>query len=156
MNNKFDELPRGLTQPITRTLLCMAVAAQFALPTRANDFRLGPIMDLSDPNALAACGANSAEKECSLAVNPINPKNVVAAWIGGSFKGIVAAVSFDSGKRWQQVVLPELTVCAGANWSFDVAADPWLSFAPDGDLYLTCGVSLLFQDFPVAIVVSKS
>ena len=136
---------------LIRTLLYVAVTAQFAAPAHANNFRLGPLIDLSDPDALAACGTTGNEKECSLAVNPANPKNIVAAWIGGSFKGIGTAVTLDGGKKWQQVVIPGLTVCTGGTLGF--AVDPWLSFAPNGDLYHVCGAGAgLLGD----IIVSKS
>ena len=74
MNNKFDELTKGLARSVTRALLCLAVAAPLAWPARANDFRLGPLIDLSDPDALAACGSNGRETEPSIGVNPTNQK----------------------------------------------------------------------------------
>ena len=37
MNDKFDELAKGMAQSVTRALLCLAVAAQFASPARAED-----------------------------------------------------------------------------------------------------------------------
>ena len=85
---------------IPRALLCLAAAAQFAAPASANDFRLGPLINLSDPDVLAACGSNGAERETPLAINPTNPKNIVTAWIGGGFKGIGTAVSFDGGRKF--------------------------------------------------------
>src|SRR5882672_3249078 len=116
-------------------LLCLAVAAPSIWPGQANDFRPGPLINLSDPDALAACGSNGAERECSLAINPTNPKNIVIAWIGGGFKGIGTAVSLDGGKNWQQVLIPATTKCTGG--TSEIAGDPWLTFAPNGDLYAT-------------------
>src|SRR5438132_7362063 len=130
MNDKFDNLPTSLRSwPIA--LLCLAMASQW--PARANDYKPGPLINLSDPDALAGCDSNGAERECSLAVNPTNPRNIVTAWIGGRFKGIGTAVSFDGGKNWQQVVIPGTTVCTGG--TSEIAGDPWLTFAPNGDLY---------------------
>lgn len=37
MNNKFDELTTGKAQSVTRTLLCLAAAGQFAVGARAED-----------------------------------------------------------------------------------------------------------------------
>jgi hypothetical protein len=136
MNDKFDELAKELAQSRRLTLLCLAVWALSAVLAPANEFRLGPVVDLSDPDALAGCGSNGAEKESSIAANPANPKNLVAVWWGGLAKGIVAAVTFDAGKQWQQVVIPGITLCTGG--SFEIATDPWLSFAPNGDLYAVC------------------
>jgi hypothetical protein len=132
MNDKFD------AQAITRAILCLALAAEITVPARANDFRLGPLIDLSDPDSFAGCDvdgrpSNGMEKECSVAVNPTNPKNLVAAWIASRYKGIGTAVSFDGGKRWQQAVIPGVTPCTGGTSL--IAADPWLTFAPNGDLY---------------------
>jgi hypothetical protein len=142
MNDKFDELAKGLAQSVTRrgtpVFLCLAIAAQLALLARASDLRLGPISDLSDPDVFAGCGSNGSEKECSIAVNPVNPKNLVSAWIGGRFKGIGAAVSLDGGKCWQQVIIPGLSFCHGGTQDFDSNSDPWLSFAPDGGLDFIC------------------
>src|SRR6266566_7510239 len=84
-----------------RMLLYLTATAQFAGPAGASPFKLGPLVDLSDPDVLAGCGSNGAEKETRLAVNPTNPKNVVATWWGGLAKGVVAAVSFDGGRQWQ-------------------------------------------------------
>jgi hypothetical protein len=136
MKNISGELAK--TQPMRPTLLCLLIVAQISLSSKANDFRLGPLIDLSDPDAFAACGSNGAEKETSVAANPANPKNLVSTWIGGSFKGIGGAVSVDGGRRWQQVLIPGLSICNGGTTDFTGNADPWLSFAPNGDLYHLC------------------
>src|SRR5262249_11368929 len=81
---------------------------------------------------------DDVEVEPHFAVNPANPKNVVAVWAAGRFRGMVAGVSFDGGKRWQQVPIPGLTVCSGGT-EFEAAVDEWLAFAPNGDLYLVTG-----------------
>ena len=152
MSNKFDELANGLTRSVTRTLLCLAVTALSAGSMCANDFRRGPLVQVSDPNPLAGCddglrppGVNSfdAQPEPCVAVNPANPKNIVAAWISGEAQGIIAGVSLDGGKRWQQVVIPGLTLCSGG--TFRGATDPWISFAPNGEVYV---ISMGFSPFP--------
>src|SRR5258705_6087070 len=111
MSNKFNELAKNMAKSFTRTFLCLVGAAQMAGSARANDFRLGPLVDLSDPDVFAACGSNGAEKETSVAANPANPKNLVATWIGGLFKGIGGAVSLDGGQRWHQVLITCLFIC---------------------------------------------
>jgi len=78
------------------------------------------------------------EVEPYVAVNPTNPANVVGVWTQDRFRGLVAGVSLDGGTTWRQVVLPGLTRCTGAR--FDYAFDPWLSFGPDGALYLSASV----------------
>src|SRR5215471_16251442 len=138
MNDKFDELTKGRACSRRPRFLSLLIVTQIALSSKANDFRLGPIIDLSDPDALAACGSNGAEKETSIAASPTNPKNLVSTWIGGLFKGIGGAVSLDGGKRWQQILIPGLSICNGGTTDFESNADPWLSFASNGDLYHLC------------------
>lgn len=119
----------------------VALVGQLTLPAGAQNIPLGPLVELSRPNAVGSCNdgfnafgtwpADEAE-ESSVAVNPVHPNNIVAAWIQGPFQDIIAAASFDGGQTWQQVLIP-LTVCADGPYL--VAGDPWLSFAPNGDLY---------------------
>ena len=156
MNDKFDELAKNMARCSRRALLSLALAGQLAWPARADDFRRGPLVALSDPDPLVNCPGGlgfvpaNAQEEPSVAVNPANLKNIVAAWIGGGAKGIVAAVTFDGAKRWQQVVIPGVNGCSGS--AFYGAVDPWVSFAPNGDAYL---VSLaLFAG--TAIALNKS
>jgi hypothetical protein len=112
-----------------------------ALPASAQLSQLGPLIELSVPNAVGTCDdgvrvpgnmtvADAAEP--FVAVNPVRPNNIVAAWIQGPFQNNVSATSFDGGVTWQRVPLP-LTTCSGG--LFAGAGDPWLSFAPNGDLY---------------------
>jgi len=49
MNDKFDELAKGLAQSVTfrlvtATIACLGVATQISGPARANDFRVGPLI----------------------------------------------------------------------------------------------------------------
>jgi len=101
----------------------------------------GALIELSRPNAVGSCntGFNAfgtwptdEAEEPSVVVNPVNPNNIVAAWLQGPFQDVIAAASFDGGQTWQQVPLP-LTVCSGGQ--FTGAGDQWLSFAPNGVLY---------------------
>jgi hypothetical protein len=117
------------------------VSALLTLPAKAQQPLVGPLIELSRPNAVGSCndGFNlfgtwptDDTEEPFVAVNPVEPNNIVAAWIQGPFQDIIAAVSFDGGQTWQPVPIP-LTVCSGG--SYLGAGDPWLSFAPNGDLY---------------------
>ena len=149
MNNKFDEINKSMTQSVTRRaavkkfgigLTGVALASLVGSVSYAPAATLGPLIELSRPNAVGTCndgiagpgpGTINDAAEPYVAVNPANPKNIVAAWIQGPFQNIVSATSFDGGKSWQQVPLP-LTVCSGG--PFLGAGDPWLSFAPNGEL----------------------
>jgi hypothetical protein len=157
MNNQFDELTKGLAQSVTRrgalkefgvglnpfrpALLCLTLAGLMALPAGAQLSQLGPLVELSRPNPVGNCDdgfrvpgtftLNDAT-EPAIAVNPAHPNNIVASWIFGPFQDVIAGVSFDGGRSWQQVPIP-LTVCSGG--SLIGAGDPWLSFGPNGELY---------------------
>jgi hypothetical protein len=117
---------------------------------------LGPLIDLSDPDVLAACGSNGAEKESYIVVNPTNPNNIVATWFGGLALGTVTAVTLDGGANWQQVIIPGATECTGGTAKFQNVADPWLAFAPNGDLYHGSLPFNLGSVNPSAVLLSKS
>ena len=99
-----------------------------------------------------------SEIEPRSAINPSDPRNIVGEyqqdrWSDGGARGLVASVSHDGGASWTRVVVPKTTRCAGG--VFDRASDPWVSFAPNGNLY---AISLTFDAFDThnAILVSKS
>lgn len=112
-----------------------------AVPAWAQDVPVGPLVEISRPNAVGSCNDGfhtfgdwpvDEAVEPILAVNPVNPNNIVAAWIQGPAQDIVPAASFDGGQSWRRVPIP-LTVCSGG--SFLGSTDPWVSFAPNGDLH---------------------
>jgi hypothetical protein len=76
-------------------------------------------------------------------------------WNDGGARGLVTSVSHDNGANWKRVVVPGISSCSGGNYLR--ASDPWVSFAPNGDLY---AISLSFlgeQNLnDNAILVSKS
>jgi hypothetical protein len=114
-------------------------------------------VEVSNPDPLANCppgflGANVAV-EPSIAVNPANPKNIVADWIDHGSAGLAAAVTFDGGRSWQNLAIPGLTQCTGG--TEPAAFDPWLSFAPNGSLY-SIGITGGVKGTGAPILVSKS
>lgn len=85
----------------------------------------------------------NAEVEPSVAVNPLNPNNIVGSWqqdrwSSGGSQGIVVANSFDGGATWSTRPLP-FSRCAGGTSAnggdFDRASDPWTTFAIDGSAH---------------------
>ncbi len=151
MNFEFDDVPTRSASSMVRKkvlervgadLIAMLLAsAAVALPASAQLYQLSSPVELSVPNPVGTCDdgfrlpGNMSPNDAAepfVAVNPAHPNNVVAAWIQGPIQNNVVAASFDGGNTWRTVPLP-LTSCSGG--SFLGAGDPWLSFAPNGDLY---------------------
>jgi hypothetical protein len=99
-------------------------------------------------------GCNSAQNETTIAVNPYNPRNIVAG--SNDYRlfntreqrndsGSVAATSLDGGRTWTNVVLPHLdfpTGGTGALSYMDAAGDPAVAFGPNNTVYYA---SLVFS-----------
>jgi hypothetical protein len=169
MNRKFGELVKGLAPSVKwpyyerligihAGLFCIALVTILTLPARA---QLGPLIELSQPNPLAGCNSGfqppgtmtlNDAAEPTVAVNPVHPNNMVAGWIGGSFQNVMSAASFDGGFTWQQVPLP-LTTCA-AGLPYGGGGDPYLVFAPNGDLYAGAVVGFSFSAKLIAVCKS--
>jgi hypothetical protein len=97
----------------------------------------GPLTLISSPDPLADCHLGFLKADVAaepyVAVNPANPNNIAAIWIDHGFAGTAVAVTLDGGKTWQTEALPGTTRCTGG--VYPDAADPWLAFASNGDLY---------------------
>jgi hypothetical protein len=114
-------------------------------------------VEVSNPDPLANCpttflGANVAT-EPSVAVNPANPKNIVAEWIDHGAGGLAAGVTFDGGRSWQNLAIPGITQCTGGTQP--LAWDPTLSFGPNGSLY-SLGIAEGLTGRQPLLLVSKS
>ena len=118
-----------------------------AIPAGAGTAKISPPRLVSGVNLLPPLGCGSDpdhqdwEQEATLAVNPTNPKNLVTAWIQDYEDAIVTAYSTDGGGTWSKNVIVPTNSCTGGLPLLipgDVvsAADPWLSFGPDGTAYL--------------------
>ena len=89
----------------------------------------GSLVELSRPNAVGTCndGFNAfgtwpvdEAEEPYIAVNPVHPNNIVAAWIQGPFQDIIAAASFPRVTGWRNDRRPATSF--SATW----AAGPFL------------------------------
>jgi hypothetical protein len=79
------------------------------------------------------------ESEPYAAVNPRDPKNIVAAWQTRGNKGGAAqvSVSFDGGRTWSAPKTLPVNACAGGRYpELKAASDPWVSFSTDGRVYV--------------------
>jgi len=85
----------------------------------------------------------NAEVEPWLAVSPTEPNDVAGfwqqdRWSDGGAHGLVAAVSHNGGASWAYS-WPHFSICAGGNpangGNYGRSSDPWVSWAPDGDLW---------------------
>jgi hypothetical protein len=86
----------------------------------------------------------NAEVETHVAVNPVNPSNVVAywqqdRWNDGGAHGNRAGYSFNGGMTWAHSA-PRFSRCAGGAGlgiagDYQRSTDPWLSFSPNGRLH---------------------
>lgn len=113
---------------------------------------VGPVVQISGPSPFGDCTADDAETQQAegsilfpdseiepyIDVNPADPDNLVAVWqqdrwSDGGARGLAGAVSDDGGDSWEAVPSPAFSRCSGG--AFERASDPWVSFAPNGDVY---------------------
>ncbi|HEX6680900.1 MAG TPA: sialidase family protein [Gaiellaceae bacterium] len=133
----------------------------------------GAVISTTDASGLspfASCtiggpGTNyvNSEVEPFVSVNPANPSNIVGVfqqdrWSNGGAHGLVAATSHDGGATWTES-WAHFSNCSGGTAAnggdYGRASDPWVSFAPNGDVYqISLSAS---SDLTVsAVLVSKS
>ncbi|WP_407278958.1 sialidase family protein [Aromatoleum evansii] len=102
----------------------------------------------NDPLAVTQCNGapqfgvlyRNSESEPHLAVNPLNPANMIAGWhqdrwSSGGAQSLGAAYTTDGGVSWTRVTIP-FTRCSGAAQrsagDYERGSDPWISFGPTG------------------------
>jgi hypothetical protein len=119
-----------------------------------------PFAGSSADNVAGQPGTNypNTEVEPWVSVCPTNASNIVCIfqqdrWNNGGCRGLVAGVSFDRGATWQLVPIPGFTLVTGG--PYQRSSDPWVSFAPNGDLYVA-GLGIDGTDARSGVQVSKS
>lgn len=127
----------------------LAVLAAAALVASVGTtYAWGGLVQVSDPDPYASCTAGAGQGDTSfvsdevepfIAANPARGGNMVGAWQqdrwndGGS-RGLVAGVSSDGGRHFQQTTLP-FTTCAPGGINFGRASDPGVAFDRTGLAY---------------------
>ena len=144
-----------------------ALLAAYLPVAWAGGIAAGPLTTASGPSPFAGCTADAgqsgfsyagSEVEPWVAVDPADGNNIVGAWqqdrwSNGGSRGLVAGYSGDGGATWQSAVIPGLTKCSGGE--YERASDPWVTFAPNGDVY---HIAITFNDAnnTNAVLVNKS
>ena len=113
--------------------------------------RLAGSFDLTPPDPVTAHPQliqPDTTIEPSIAVNPSNPLNAVAAYQEGRVAGggdytNGYATTFDGGQTWQHGELPGLTYLQTPPTTFDRASDAVVAFGPNNVVYAN---SLVFTD----------
>ena len=109
-----------------------AARLKFKRPKRISSDILGVPPDIL-PTAQA-----ETQTEPYVAVNPDNPKHLVAGWqetrfTNGAARALGVAVSTNGGRQWSDALIPNLSVADGGEWWR--ASDPWPTFGTDGVVY---------------------
>src|ERR671924_108263 len=143
-----------------RVLLVLGIGALAWLPASlamADPLTVTPPVNISIPTPFPpGCGGPTegnfpgvnfnfpnSEVEPWLAVSPTNPNDVAGfwqqdRWSDGGAHGLVAAVSHDGGASWARS-WPHYSICAGGTaangGNYGRSSDPWVSWAPNGDLW---------------------
>jgi hypothetical protein len=98
---------------------------------------------------------NNGDNELDIAINPVNPSNMVAGWNDyGVGNSCGVGYTTDGGKTWQTDWLRGMTP-AGGNPTYDYGAgDPSVGFLNDGTAIFTCNAWSIKK--PTAIFVTTS
>ena len=137
--------------PVFRLVaVALASALLAAAPAVAADYDLSAPLNVSAGNSLAGCtaGASSdfasaydgAEVEPQVAVNPLNPDEIIGAaqqdrWPDGGARGLTSWISEDGAASWAQLPDVPWSACQGGPERFGRVTDPWVSYDGGGNAY---------------------
>ncbi len=106
-----------------------------ASPAQANTSRITG----ASPFAKTPCTVNTSyvgsETEPMIAVDPVDPRHLVAAWTQDDELSNITATSRDGGRTWTSALVPHLTACTGS-LAYDKAYNPMVAIGADGTAYL--------------------
>lgn len=145
----------------------MTPPAGAAEPSAAGPGSVPRPVAVSGPSPFAACTldpgtdqiALNAEVEPELSVDPRDDRHMVAVWqqdrrSSSNSRGVVAAVTRDGGRTWRRDVVTGLSLCSGGKQ--DKAGGPWVSFAPNGDVYVSATTRTYATDESAVEVVKST
>jgi len=140
-----EDEDRGV-EPAAPSALCQSFIG------KPNPYRQpAPNVDVINNDTIVQAGSqqgcSAAQNETTIAVNPFNPRNIVA---GSNDYRVFnsrenrndasgwAYTSFDGGRTWANVLAPHLTFQTGGTGAFsyfDSAGDPAITFGPNNTVY---------------------
>lgn len=87
---------------------------------------------------VAGSGQPETQTEPMISLNPQLPDNLVAGYQDNRFndggaRALTYAFSQDAGRRWDEGLVPNLTIASGG--LMERASDPWVAFGPENRVY---------------------
>ncbi|MCP2242461.1 sialidase family protein [Lentzea aerocolonigenes] len=139
----------------TRRLIAAAAAVPLVLfsaaaPAPAAPFAAGVDVLVSGPSTLTACsfGASAdfaaaydnTEVEPQVAVNPVNPAEMIGAtqqdrWPDGGARGLSSWITHNGGASWTKLPDVPWSGCQGGPTRFGRVTDPWVTYDKAGNAY---------------------
>jgi len=163
-----------LALTVTGTITCFALV----LLAACNADRLSEAPATSVPSAPAYSSSGgpvlvvnvsndtTAQNETPLAVNPLNPDNLLTGSNDWNYNdGCGVNTSLDGGKSWTRSLpsgfVPGITrytndPSVAGTGSYDYGGDPAVAFGPDGTAYFACFGYQATNPYSVALLVSRS
>lgn len=105
----------------------------------------------------------NSELEPQIAVDPTDPFHIVGVWqqdrySGSGARALVAGLSSDGGNTWDVAPIPWFDSTDPLGHAYERYTDPWVSIAPNGDVYVTALALTITGGFPTpsAVLATKS
>src|SRR5438067_13786544 len=122
---------------------------------------VSPVVDAS-----AGGGDQLSQNETPIAVNPVNPSNLITGANDWNYNdGCAVNASTDGGKTWTPTLpdgfLPGVTKfthdpAVPGTGAYDAGGDPAVAFGPDGTAYFVCQAFNFTSPYQIALLVSRS
>jgi hypothetical protein len=126
------------------------VAVVASATAAASPYQIGADLKVSTASTLTGCTAgaspdfaaayNNTEVEPQVAVNPINPAEIVGVsqqdrWPDGGARGLTSWRSLNGAASWSKLADVPWSACQGGPPRFGRVTDPWVSYDRAGNLY---------------------